>query len=66
MAEFLTAIGQILTEVWVWFAAAATALIGNEIFIIAVAVLMLSVLIAIIVSLLNLIRFKSPTRTRKA
>ena len=56
MSTFLTNIGTVITQLLSWLGSVATALIGNEVFQIMVAVLIATLLIGLMVGLAKGIR----------
>ena len=56
MSTFLTNIGTVITQLLTWLGNVATALIGNEVFQIMVAILIFALLFALMVGLAKGIR----------
>lgn len=62
MAEFLDSIGTILTASVGWLGTVTTALIGNEIFQIVFALIILAVIVGIVLMLVSRIKVKAPRK----
>lgn len=65
MTELLTSIGTILTAFWTWFATATASLITNELFQIALALVVVSIVIGVVVYIFRQIKFKNPSSRSK-
>lgn len=62
MTEFLTSIGTVLTASVGWLGTVTTALIGNEIFQIVFALIILAVIVGIVLMLVSRIKVKAPRK----
>jgi hypothetical protein len=62
MTEFLTSIGTVLTASVGWLGTVTTALIGNEIFQIVFALIILAVIVGIVLMLVSRIKVKVPRK----
>lgn len=62
MDEFLTSIGTVLTASVGWLGTVTTALLGNEIFQIVFALIILAVIVGIVLMLVSRIKVKAPRK----
>lgn len=62
MTEFLASIGTVLTASVGWLGTVTTALIGNEIFQIVFALIILAVIVGIVLMLVSRIKVKAPRK----
>ncbi len=62
MTEFLTSIGTVLTASVGWLGTVTTALLGNEIFQIVFALIILAVIVGIVLMLVSRIKVKAPRK----
>jgi len=62
MTEFLSSIGTVLTASVGWLSTVTTALIGNEIFQIVFALIILAVIVGIVLMLVSRIKVKVPRK----
>lgn len=59
MTELLTNIGTVLTSATSWFGSVSTALIGNEVFQIILAIVIMILLFTLLVNLISKIKVRS-------
>lgn len=62
MTEFLASIGTVLTASVGWLGTITTALLGNEIFQIVFALIILAVIVGIVLMLVSRIKVKAPRK----
>jgi uncharacterized membrane protein (DUF106 family) len=62
MVTFLAAIGTVLTASVGWIAEVTTALLGNEIFQIEFALVILAVIVGIILTIVSRIKVRAPRK----